>query len=58
MNQTCTDESKFYSHSVAAQNDIDPTVSHAPFDSTPTIMDGQFFIETQLKGTLFPGYNF
>ncbi|KAF7797208.1 hypothetical protein EIP86_008400 [Pleurotus ostreatoroseus] len=42
-------------HSVAAQNDIDTTVSHAPFDSTPTIMDGQFFIETQLRGTEFIG---
>ena len=43
-------------HSVAAQNDIDPTVSHAPFDSTPSIMDGQFFIETQLRGVEFIGY--
>nr|AAW66483.1 lignin peroxidase precursor [Phlebia radiata] len=42
-------------HSVAAQNDIDPTVSHAPFDSTPEIMDGQFFIETQLRGEGFIG---
>ena len=42
-------------HSVAAQNDIDPTVSHAPFDSTPALMDGQFFIETQLRGVAFIG---
>ena len=42
-------------HSVAAQNDIDPTVSHAPFDSTPALMDGQFFIETQLRGLGFIG---
>ena len=44
-----------HSHSVAAQNDIDPTIPRTPFDSTPTIMDGQFFIETQLRGTAFPG---
>jgi hypothetical protein len=42
-------------HSIAAQNDIDPTIPRTPFDSTPTIMDGQFFIETQLRGTSFPG---
>ncbi|KAJ3552683.1 hypothetical protein NM688_g4025 [Phlebia brevispora] len=42
-------------HSVAAQNDIDPTIPRTPFDSTPSIMDGQFFIETQLKGLGFPG---
>ena len=42
-------------HSTAAQNDIDPTIPRTPFDSTPSIMDGQFFIETQLRGTLFPG---
>ena len=42
-------------HSIAAQNDIDPTIPRTPFDSTPNIMDGQFFIETQLTGTAFPG---
>lgn len=26
-----------------------------PFDSTPGIFDTQFFIEVQLRGTLFPG---
>ena len=44
-------------HSTAAQNDIDPTIPRTPFDSTPSIMDGQFFIETQLRGTIFPGYD-
>ncbi|KAF7797209.1 hypothetical protein EIP86_008401 [Pleurotus ostreatoroseus] len=39
-------------------NDIDPSVSHAPFDSTPNLMDGQFFIETQLRGTAFTGGEF
>ncbi|KAJ3549006.1 hypothetical protein NM688_g5228 [Phlebia brevispora] len=42
-------------HSVAAQKDIDPSVRAAPFDSTPSIMDGQFFIETQLRGIEFIG---
>ncbi|THG95783.1 hypothetical protein EW026_g5933 [Hermanssonia centrifuga] len=42
-------------HSIAAQNDIDPTIPRTPFDSTPNLMDGQFFIETQLRGTAFPG---
>jgi hypothetical protein len=26
-----------------------------PFDSTPGIFDTQFFVETQLRGTVFPG---
>ncbi len=26
-----------------------------PFDSTPSTFDTQFFVETMLKGTLFPG---
>ncbi|KAF7796474.1 hypothetical protein EIP86_007651 [Pleurotus ostreatoroseus] len=42
-------------HTIAAQNDIDPTIPRTPFDSTPAVFDGQFFIETQLRGTLFPG---
>ncbi|KAI0358487.1 lignin peroxidase isozyme [Trametes cingulata] len=42
-------------HTVAAANDVDPTVPGSPFDSTPEIWDTQFFIETQLKGTTFPG---
>ena len=45
-------------HSTGAQNDIDPTIPRTPFDSTPSIMDGQFFIETQLIGTAFPGADF
>ena len=42
-------------HTIAAQNDVDPSIPRTPFDSTPTIFDGQFFIDTQLRGTLFPG---
>jgi hypothetical protein len=42
-------------HTIAAQNDVDPTIPRTPFDSTPTIFDGQFFIDTQLRGISFPG---
>ncbi|RPD53510.1 manganese peroxidase isozyme precursor [Lentinus tigrinus ALCF2SS1-6] len=43
------------SHSVAAQDHVDPTIPGTPFDSTPSSFDSQFFIETLLKGVLFPG---
>ncbi len=36
-------------------DDIDPTLQGLPFDSTPSTFDTQFFVETQLRGTLFPG---
>ncbi|KAI8996671.1 lignin peroxidase isozyme [Trametes punicea] len=42
-------------HTVAAANDVDPTVPGSPFDSTPGLWDTQFFVETQLRGTMFPG---
>ncbi|KAI8976663.1 manganase peroxidase [Trametes punicea] len=43
------------SHTVAAADHVDPTIPGTPFDSTPFLFDTQFFIETQLRGTLFPG---
>ncbi|KAH9931127.1 manganese peroxidase 1 [Epithele typhae] len=43
------------SHTVAAADHVDPTIPGTPFDSTPSLFDTQFFIETQLRGTLFPG---
>ncbi|OBZ74439.1 Manganese peroxidase 3 [Grifola frondosa] len=43
------------SHTVAAADRVDPTIPGTPFDSTPGFFDTQFFIETQLRGTLFPG---
>ena len=43
------------SHSVAAANDVDPTIQGLPFDSTPGLFDSQFFVETQLRGVAFPG---
>ncbi|EIW55331.1 manganese peroxidase isozyme precursor [Trametes versicolor FP-101664 SS1] len=43
------------SHTIAAADHVDPTIPGTPFDSTPELFDTQFFIETQLRGTLFPG---
>ncbi|KAJ8502205.1 hypothetical protein ONZ51_g84 [Trametes cubensis] len=43
------------SHTIAAADHVDPTIPGTPFDSTPELFDTQFFIETLLKGTLFPG---
>ncbi|KAJ8517199.1 hypothetical protein ONZ45_g5603 [Pleurotus djamor] len=43
------------SHSVAAQDTIDPSIAGHPFDSTPSDFDAQFFVETLLKGTVIPG---
>jgi len=43
------------SHSIAGADDVDPTKSGLPFDSTPSLFDTQFFVETQLRGTSFPG---
>ncbi|KAI0702845.1 manganese peroxidase isozyme precursor [Cytidiella melzeri] len=43
------------SHTVAAQDHVDPTIPGTPFDSTSSTFDAQFFVETLLKGTLFPG---
>ncbi|KAJ7144200.1 manganese peroxidase isozyme precursor [Mycena epipterygia] len=43
------------SHTVAAQDHVDASIPGTPFDSTPGVFDTQFFIETLLNGTLFPG---
>ncbi|KAH8091418.1 manganese peroxidase 1 precursor [Cristinia sonorae] len=42
-------------HTIAAANDVDPAVPGVPFDSTPSVFDTQFFLETQLRGTTFVG---
>ena len=42
-------------HTIAAADRVDDTIPRTPFDSTPELFDTQFFIETQLRGTLFPG---
>ncbi|KAJ6535206.1 heme peroxidase [Mycena vulgaris] len=43
------------SHTIAAQDKVDPTIPGTPFDSTPGIFDAQFNVETLLVGTAFPG---
>ncbi|TDL19453.1 manganese peroxidase 2 [Rickenella mellea] len=43
------------SHTIAAADHVDETIPGTPFDSTPSVFDSQFFIETQLRGTLFTG---
>lgn len=45
----------FISHTVAAANHVDPTRNGLPLDSTPGQFDTQFFVETQLRGILYPG---
>ncbi|KAI0753424.1 peroxidase MNP1 [Daedaleopsis nitida] len=42
-------------HTVAAADRVDDSIPRTPFDSTPELFDTQFFIETQLVGTSFPG---
>ncbi|TCD71227.1 Manganese peroxidase 3 [Steccherinum ochraceum] len=42
-------------HTIAAADLVDPSIPGTPFDSTPFTFDTQFFLETQLRGTLFPG---
>ncbi|KAJ7635384.1 manganese peroxidase 1 [Roridomyces roridus] len=44
------------SHSIAGADDIDPNATGVPFDSTPSLFDTQFFVETLLNGTV-PGPN-
>lgn len=43
------------SHSTAASDTIEPGLRGVPFDTTPSEFDSQFFLETLLKGTAFPG---
>ncbi|OSX59886.1 hypothetical protein POSPLADRAFT_1149890, partial [Postia placenta MAD-698-R-SB12] len=42
-------------HSVAVQNTVDPTIPDTPLDSTPELFDTQFYLETLLRGTTYPG---
>lgn len=43
------------SHSIAAQDEIEPDIARSPFDSTPDQFDTQVFLEVLLKGTVLPG---
>jgi hypothetical protein len=42
------------SHSIAGADDVDPDSAGLPFDSTPDVFDTQFFVETALRGIIFP----
>ncbi|KZV87824.1 manganese peroxidase 1 [Exidia glandulosa HHB12029] len=42
------------SHSIAAQDEIEPDIARSPFDSTPDQFDSQVFLEVLLKGNVLP----
>ncbi|OJT02974.1 Manganese peroxidase 3 [Trametes pubescens] len=42
-------------HTIATADHVDPTIPGTPLDTTPELFDTQFFVETLLRGTLFPG---
>ncbi|KAI0352477.1 prepropeptide lignin peroxidase [Trametes cingulata] len=42
-------------HTIASASHVDPTTPGAPLDSTPSTFDTQFFVETQLRGTMWTG---
>jgi manganese peroxidase len=43
------------SHTIARADSIDPTLTKAPFDTTPFTFDTQIFLEVLLKGVGVPG---
>ncbi|KAJ7063661.1 heme peroxidase [Mycena amicta] len=43
------------SHSIGKQEDVDPSIPGTPFDTTPSVLDTNFFLETLLRGVLWPG---
>ncbi|KAF8063951.1 heme peroxidase [Lyophyllum atratum] len=43
------------SHTIAAQEHVDPTIPGTPFDSTPGTFDSNFFVETLLTADVTPG---
>ncbi|TFK27230.1 peroxidase [Coprinopsis marcescibilis] len=44
-------------HSIAAQEGLNGNIFRSPLDSTPQVLDSQFYIETSLKGTIQSGPN-
>ncbi|EIW55332.1 manganese peroxidase isozyme precursor [Trametes versicolor FP-101664 SS1] len=42
-------------HTIATADHVDPTIPGTPLDTTPELFDTQFYVETLLRGTLFPG---
>ncbi|KAJ6583482.1 heme peroxidase [Mycena vulgaris] len=43
------------SHSIGVQDHVDPTIPDTPFDTTPAVFDTNFYLETLLRGTVWPG---
>ncbi|KAF7294585.1 Peroxidase [Mycena indigotica] len=46
------------SHSIGKQETIDPSIPGTPFDTTPSILDTNFFLDTLLRGMVWPGKGF
>ncbi|KAJ7110264.1 putative versatile peroxidase [Mycena crocata] len=43
------------SHSIGVQDHVDRSIPDTPFDTTPTVFDTNFYLETLLRGTVWPG---
>ncbi|ETW80401.1 low redox class II peroxidase [Heterobasidion irregulare TC 32-1] len=43
------------SHTMATSKEVDETIAALPFDSTPATFDTQFYLESLLNGTMYPG---
>ncbi|KAJ7661149.1 hypothetical protein B0H17DRAFT_1212336 [Mycena rosella] len=43
------------SHSIGVQDHVDRTIPGMPFDTTPSVFDTNFYLETLLAGTVWPG---
>ncbi|TFK23562.1 heme peroxidase [Coprinopsis marcescibilis] len=44
-------------HSISSQENLNANIFRSPLDSTPQVLDSQFYIETSLKGTIQSGPN-
>lgn len=42
-------------HTIATADLVDPTIPRTPLDTTPELFDTQFYVETLLRGRVFPG---
>ncbi|KAF7323448.1 Peroxidase [Mycena chlorophos] len=43
------------SHSIGQQDTVDTSIPGTPFDTTPSVLDTNFYLETLLHGTVWPG---
>ena len=41
---------------MATSKEVDETIAALPFDSTPATFDTQFYLESLLNGTMYPGF--